>query len=49
MELENIIQPGSEDKKIICSPSYVGFRSRANATMLLDLDPKKRGEHIWEV
>jgi hypothetical protein len=35
--------------KIICSPSYVDFRSRANAAMWLDLDHMTRGEHIWEV
>jgi hypothetical protein len=35
--------------KIICSPSYADFRSRANAAMLLDLDHKKRGEQIWDI
>jgi hypothetical protein len=35
--------------KIICSPSYGDFRSRANAAVLLDLFHKKRGEHIREV
>jgi hypothetical protein len=35
--------------KIVCSPSYADFRSRANAAMWLDLDHKKRGEHIWEI
>jgi hypothetical protein len=32
--------------KIVCSPSYADFRSRANAAMLLDLAHKTRGEHI---
>jgi hypothetical protein len=35
--------------KIICSPSYVDFRSMANAAMWLDLDHMTRGEHIWEI
>jgi hypothetical protein len=34
--------------KIVCSPSYANFRSRANAAMLLDLG-HIRGEHILEV
>jgi hypothetical protein len=29
--------------KIVCSPSYVDFRSRANAAMWLDLDHMTRG------
>jgi hypothetical protein len=35
--------------KIVCSPSYVVFRSRANTTMLLDFGHTVRGEHIQEV
>jgi hypothetical protein len=35
--------------KILCSSSYVDFRSRVNAAMWLDLDHMTRGEHIWEV
>jgi hypothetical protein len=35
--------------KIVFSPSYVDFRSRANAAMLLDLGHTLRGEHIREV
>jgi hypothetical protein len=35
--------------KIVCSPSYADFRSRANTAMLLDLGHMLRGEHIWEV
>jgi hypothetical protein len=34
--------------KIICSPSYAVFRSRAKAAMLLDLGHTLRGEHIQE-
>jgi hypothetical protein len=37
---ENIRSP-----KIVFSPSYAVFRSRANAAMLLDLDHMTRGEH----
>jgi hypothetical protein len=32
--------------KIVCSPSYADFRSRAKAAMLLDLGHTLRGEHI---
>jgi hypothetical protein len=35
--------------KIICSPSHVDFRSRANAAMCLDLNHMTRGEYIWEI
>jgi hypothetical protein len=35
--------------KIICSPSYADFTSRANATMWLDLNHMTRGEHILEI
>jgi hypothetical protein len=34
--------------KIIYSPSYAVFRSRANTAMLLDLGHMTRGEHIQE-
>jgi hypothetical protein len=34
--------------KIVCSPSYEDFRSRAKAAMLLDLGHTLRGEHMWE-
>jgi hypothetical protein len=40
MELENIILSKvsqAQKTKIICPPSYVDFRSRANAAMWLDL------------
>jgi hypothetical protein len=35
--------------KIVCSPSYAHFRSRANTAMVLDLGHMTRGEHIREV
>jgi hypothetical protein len=34
--------------KIICTPSYVGFRSMAKAVMLLDLGHTLKGEQIGE-
>jgi hypothetical protein len=47
MELENIIlSKVNPSSKIVCSPSYVDFRSRANAAMWLDLDHMTRGGHI---
>jgi hypothetical protein len=52
MELENVILSKvsqAQKTKIICSPSYVDFRSRANTAMLLDLGHMLRGEHVWEV
>jgi hypothetical protein len=35
--------------KIVCSPSYADFRSRANTAVWLDLGHTLRGEHIREV
>jgi hypothetical protein len=52
MELENIILSKVsqvQKMKIMCSPSYADFRSRANAAMWLDLGHMTRGEHIREV
>jgi hypothetical protein len=52
MELENIILSGLarlRRPKIVYSPSYAVFRSRANTEMLLDLGHMTREEHIWEV
>jgi hypothetical protein len=52
MELENIILSKVarlRRPKIICSPSYADFRSRANTAMLLDLGHMTRGEHIQEI
>jgi hypothetical protein len=51
MELENIILSEvsqAQKTKIVCSPSYVDFRSRANTAMWFDLG-HIRGEHIREV
>jgi hypothetical protein len=45
MELENIILSKvsqAQKTKIICSPSYGDFISRANAAMWLDLDHMTR-------
>jgi hypothetical protein len=52
VELENVILSEvsqAQRPKIVCSPSYVDFRSRANAAMWLDLGHTLRGEPIWEV
>jgi hypothetical protein len=51
MELENIIlsKVSLRRAKIICSPPYVDFRSRACTAMLLDLSHKAKGEHIREI
>jgi hypothetical protein len=52
MELEKIILSEvsqAQKTKIVCSPSYADFRSRANTALLLDLRHMTRGEHIWEV
>jgi hypothetical protein len=32
--------------KIVCSPSYVDFRSKTNAVILLDMSYTLRGGHI---
>jgi hypothetical protein len=51
MEVENIILSKvsqTQKTKLICSPSYVDFRSRANIAMWLDLGHMLRGEHIQE-
>jgi hypothetical protein len=51
MELENIILSEvsqAQKTKIVCSPSYADFRSRAKAVMLLDLGHTLRGEHTRE-
>jgi hypothetical protein len=51
MELQDIILiefSKSQKTKIVCSLSYVDFRSRANAAMLLDLGHMLREEYIPE-
>jgi hypothetical protein len=35
--------------KIVCSPSYVEFRSRANTTKRLDFDHMMRWEYTREI
>jgi hypothetical protein len=50
VELENIILSKvsqAQRPKIVCSPSYADFRSRANTAMWLDLGHMTRVEHIW--
>jgi hypothetical protein len=52
MEMENFIPARLarlRRPKIVCSPSYADFRSRANPAMWLDLGHMIRGEHIQEV
>jgi hypothetical protein len=52
MELENIILSEislAQRPKILCSPSYADFKSRANTITLLNLGHLTRGEHIQEV
>jgi hypothetical protein len=34
--------------KSVCSPSYVDFRPKTNAVILLDMGHTLRGEHIQE-
>jgi hypothetical protein len=34
--------------KITCSPSYVDYRPKANAVILLDMGHTLRGERVWE-
>jgi hypothetical protein len=47
MELENIILR-LKRQKITCSPSYVDYRPKTNAVILLDMGHTVRGEHTWE-
>jgi hypothetical protein len=39
---EQYPESGPEDQKIICSPSYMDFRSRANTIRGLDFDHMMR-------
>jgi hypothetical protein len=34
--------------KLACSPSYVDYRSKTNAVILLDMGHTLGGEHTWE-
>jgi hypothetical protein len=51
MELENIILSEVQKTKnrLICSPSYVDIRSRANTTRALDFDHMIKREHTRKV
>jgi hypothetical protein len=51
MELENIILSEvsqAQKAKNHISPSYVDFRSKTNAVILLDMGHTLRGKHIQE-
>jgi hypothetical protein len=51
MELENFILSEvslAQKTKIVCSPSYVDIRSRANTTMGLDYEHMIKQEHTRE-
>jgi hypothetical protein len=53
MELENIIlskvsQPQEAPPKNAYSPSYVDYRPKTNAVILLDMGHTLRGEHAQE-
>jgi hypothetical protein len=51
MELENIILSEVSQvqrPKIVCSPSYVDYRSKTNAVILLDMGHTLREECIQE-
>jgi hypothetical protein len=39
----------AQKTKIICSPSYADFKSRANTAMCLGLGHMIRGEHLGEL
>jgi hypothetical protein len=50
VELENIIlsEVRLRRLKIIYSPSYMDYRPRTNAVILLDMGHTVRGDHAWE-
>jgi hypothetical protein len=52
MELENIIilreVSWLRSSKILCSPSYVDYRPKTNAAILLDMGHTLRGEHAQD-
>jgi hypothetical protein len=51
VELENIILSKvshAQKTKITCSPSYVDYRPKTNAVILLDMGHTLRGENEWE-
>jgi hypothetical protein len=48
MELENNILAWLRRPKIICSPSYIDYRPKTNAVILLDMCHTLRGECMQE-
>jgi hypothetical protein len=50
MELENITlsKVRLRRPKITCSSSYVDYRHKTNAVILLDMSHTLREEHTWE-
>jgi hypothetical protein len=51
MELENIILSEvnqAQKAKIACSPSYVDYRHKTNALILLDMGHTLKGDCAWE-
>jgi hypothetical protein len=34
--------------KLACFPSYIDYRPKTNAVILLDRGHTLRGEHVWE-
>jgi hypothetical protein len=51
MELKNIILnkvSQAQRPKIICSPSYVDYRPKTNAVILLDMGHTLRGKCVQE-
>jgi hypothetical protein len=51
MELENVILckvTRLRRPKIICCPSYVDYKPKTNAVILLDMGHTLRGERVWE-
>jgi hypothetical protein len=50
MELENIVfsKVRLRRPKITSSPSYMDYRPKTNAEILLDTSDTLRGDHTWE-
>jgi hypothetical protein len=51
MKLENIILSEvsqAQKAKIVCSPSYMNFRPKTNAVLLLDMSHTLREENVQE-
>jgi hypothetical protein len=43
MRLDRLKRP-----KIVSSPSYMDYRPKTNAVILLNMGHTLKGEHIWE-